>query len=356
MPLSQRSITAWLVIIIIISGCVPSPSVKPQPSATTFPATSTPYPTAIILSATVTPSITPIPSPTLTPTRPVPPQVLETTFVFVGETIPDGTNLQPGEKFKKTWTIKNGGKSTWNQEMALVRTSSSSATETFGSPERIPLSKEVEPGATIQIEVDLIAPIANGQFTVFYQLQNETGLQVANSQIWVAITVGSVPLPASGNVSAQLISASTQSEEFTVDFCMQVPDGRQWYPWGVILLVNQLTYTPAGSRIDPAGATTANKCFSFSFPFSIASGANYALSIEKVELPPEVHQAENCAYAQRTLRANHPGLDFKCSGPGAWYSGLVLPSGMTKEQADRLILDAMSSSIYGPWVLNGNAP
>lgn len=30
--------------------------------------------------------------------------------------------------------------------------------------------------------------------------------------------------------------------------------------------------------------------------------------------------------------------------------------GMTQEQADQLILDAMSSSIYGPWILNGIAP
>lgn len=31
-------------------------------------------------------------------------------------------------------------------------------------------------------------------------------------------------------------------------------------------------------------------------------------------------------------------------------------SGMTKEQADQLILDAMSSSIYGKWILSGIAP
>ena len=240
--------------------------------------------------------------------------------------------------------------------MALVRTSSSPANETLGSPERISLAKEVEPGSTIQIEVDLVAPKQNGQFTVFYQLQNETGLPVPNTQIWVAITVGNVPLPGSGGVTAQLISASMQNAEFAVYFCMQVPDGRQWYPWGVILLANQQRYSPTGSRIDPAGATTANKCFSFSFPVSIASGTNYELAIEKVELPPEVHQAENCAYAQKTLRATYPGLDFKCSGPGSWYFDLVLPPGMTKEHADRLILDAMSSSIYGPWILTGVVP
>lgn len=225
-----------------------------------------------------------------------------------------------------------------------------------GCPEHIPLTQDVKPGETIQIKVDLVAPKQDGQYTVFYELQDETGMSVPNSQIWVTITVGNIPVLSSMGVSAQLISASMENSEFTVNFCMQLPDGRQWYPWNVLLLVNQQDYSPSGSRIDPVGATTSNKCFSFSFPVLITSGTTYQLSIGKVELPPEVHQAENCAYAQTTLRASYPGLDFKCAGPGAWYTNLVLPSGMTKEQADQLILDAMSSSIYGPWTLSGIAP
>jgi len=280
------------------------------------------------------------------------------TIVFVGETIPDGTNIQPGQTFQKTWTLKNGGTRTWDKGFVLVRTSSSPNNEILGSPEQIPLSKEVKPGETIQIGVDLVAPKQNGQYTVFYQLQDETGSQVPNSQIWVTITVGNIPLVDSGGVTAQLVTASMQAGEFTVDFCMQLPDGRAWYPWNVILVVDQQQYSPTGSRIDPVGATTANKCFSFSFPetVSISFGSPYKLSIGKVELPAELHQAENCAYAQTTLRAAYPGLDFTCPGPGSWYANLVLPSGMTKEQADQLILDTMSSSIYGPWILNGIAP
>jgi hypothetical protein len=116
--------------------------------------------------------------------------------------------------------------------------------------------------------------------------------------------------------------------------------------------------SPTGSRIDPATATTAYKCFSFSYPVSasFASGDSYQLSIGKVELPPEVHQAENCAYAKQVLTAAYPGLDFICGGPGIWYTNLVTPPGMTVEKADRLILDAMSSSIYGPWNFNGRIP
>jgi hypothetical protein len=276
----------------------------------------------------------------------------------LGETIPDGTNLQPGHHFEKTWTIKNDGSSTWEKSFKLVRTASTPVNESLGSPEHIPLAQEVKPGETIEIKVDLVAPQQDGQYTVYYELRDGAGLSVLNSQIWVTITVGNIPVSTSGEygVSAQLLSAYMDHSEFKVDFCMQLPDERQWYPENVLLLVNHQQYAPVASRIDPIGATTANKCFSFSFPVSIASGSTYQLSIGKVELPPEVHQAENCARAQTILRAAYPGLDFNCAGPGFWYTHLVLPSGMTEEQADQLILDAMSSSIYGPWSLSGMTP
>lgn len=354
MKFRLNRVILWLIVVIILSGCTPVLSVDTQPHVPAIQVTGTPFPTATNPPATVTP----LPSPTTTSTPLVTPLPLVqgSTFVFIGETIPDGTNFQPEQTFQKTWTIKNGGNRTWEKSFVLVRTSSSPANETLGSLEQIPLSKEVKPGETIQIEIDLVAPKLNGQYTVYYQLQDATGSPVPNSQIWVTITVGKFTLPVSGGVTAELLAASMENAEFTVDFCMQLPDERQWYPWDVILFANQQQYSPSGSRIDPVGATTANKCFSFGFPVSISSGTTYQLSLGKVELPPEVHQAENCAYAQKTLRAAYPGLDFTCTGPGSWYANLVLPSGMTNDQADRLILDAMSSSIYGPWILNGIAP
>ncbi|MBE3144464.1 MAG: hypothetical protein IMZ61_11155 [Planctomycetes bacterium] len=61
-------------------------------------------------------------------------------------------------------------------------------------------------------------------------------------------------------------------------------------------------------------------------------------------------------HSNRYCCAAYPGLDFTYTWPGSWYTNLVLPSGMTKKQANQLILDAMSSSIYGPWILNWSAP
>jgi len=356
MNLRNVRYVAAAIVIITLSGCLSSRMVAEEQISTTLQASTAPVPAATRLQPVVTPTITQLPSPTITstPTHTPHSPAQDSKMIFMGETIPDGTNLQPGESFNKTWTIKNGGTLTWAEGFILIRTSSTPQNEFLSGPERIPITKEVKPGETFQIGVDLAAPTKNGRYTVFYQLQDETGSLVPNSQIWVTITVGNIPFVETGGVSARLVTASMQAGEFSVDFCMQLPDGRAWYPWDVILIANQQKYSPSGSRINPVGAMTANKCFSFSFP--VSSSISYQLSIGKVELPPEIHQAENCAYAQTTLRSAYPGLDFTCTGPGSWYTNLVLPSGMTKEQADQLILDTMSSSIYGPWLLNGSAP
>ena len=352
MQFRLSSFFMWLSVVAILSGCMSTVDIKPQTTATQT--TAMPFSTATTQPATVTP----LPSPTVTsaPLFTQMPLVQKSGFVFMGETIPDGTNLQPGHSFQKTWTIKNNGSSTWDKSLELVKTASDPDNESLGSPECIPLAQELKPGEIIEIKVDLVAPQQDGHYTVFYELRDGVGLTILNSQIWVTITVGNVPVSGVYGVGAQLLSAYMDYSEFKVDFCMQLPDERQWYPEKVLLLVNHQQYAPVASRIDPVGATTANKCFSFSFPVSIVSGTTYQLSIGKVELPPEVHQAENCARAQTTLRTAYPGLDFNCAGPGFWYTHLVLPAGMTEEQADQLILDAMSSSIYGPWILNGTAP
>lgn len=141
-------------------------------------------------------------------------------------------------------------------------------------------------------------------YTVYYALKDETGAPVPDSQIWVTITVGSIPASGSavvGNVTAQLSGASLQNGEYSVSFCMQLPDSRAWYPWNVSLLVDQQSIFPSGSRSDPATALIANECFTFYFPINgIEPGGSARLSIGEVELPPEVHQEENCANAHAT--------------------------------------------------------
>jgi len=353
----------WVILFLGVAACsgqqplnTPSLTAAPSMTPTLLPTESF---TATPLIPTLSP--TPIPTATVTPKTSSNTVAIDTSIRFVSETVPDGTQLQPGEAFTKTWTIRNGGTGVWTGDYDLFLISSNPANEHLGSPESIPLSQEVKTGEEISISVNLTAPSKDGLYTVTYQLRNERGELIFGSELWVTIRIGDAPVSTPGvigNVGATLIGASQQDGELSVDFCMQMPDGRAWYPWEVTLRINQQQLSPSGSRIDPTTATTPYKCLRFSYPMSasLPSGSAYQLSINKIELPPEVHQAENCAYAQQILAAAYPGLSFTCGGPGYWYTNLVTPPGMTTEQADRLILDAMSNTIYGPWNLNGTLP
>jgi hypothetical protein len=129
----------------------------------------------------------------------------------------------------------------------------------------------------------------------------------------------------------------------------------------VILIVHNETFSPSGSQLQNLGEVasgSSNQCFRFTFPFgtNLPAGTPYELSIEQVSLDPTINQDANCAYAQDLLKQEYPGLDFACGGPGFFYTSLVLPPGMNEETADRIIIDAMSHAIYGPWLLNGQKP
>lgn len=104
-------------------------------------------------------------------------------MIFIGETVPDGTHLQPGQAFQKTWTLKNGGTRAWIEGFALTMVSSDPVGENLGSPNVIPLEQEVKPGENAQISVDLVAPQQDGRYTVYYQLKDETGTPVPDNQI-----------------------------------------------------------------------------------------------------------------------------------------------------------------------------
>jgi hypothetical protein len=347
-----KQILPLLLISIILSACQASTlEISPTHTATEQPQSLIPTHTPI------PPTSMPTPSPKSTQTKPSssPKNQPDFKFTFISETIPDGTRYDPGESFRKTWTIKNSSPINWDGFSFTVESSKPDG-ELLGSPAIISLPVTVTSGQTVEIVVDLTAPLDDGNYTIYYHLQNQNGLPVENTRIWVNIIVGNSASTSTNHIYATYQSSYWEYDEFSVNFCMQMPDERQWYPWGVILNINNNQFSPSGSRIDPVGATTDYKCFAFSYPIQISSDSDFQLSIERIELPPEVHQSENCLRAQTNLRTAYPGLDFTCTGPGLFYTNLIVPPGMTKTEADRLILDAMSSTIYGPWILEGKFP
>ena len=137
-----------------------------------------------IPSATPEPSDTPAPTPTSTR------EVSCNQAAFVSETIPDGTDFDPGETFTKTWTLKNSGSCTWTAEYDLVFIE--------GDAMNAPAAKQltsgtVAPGETVKISIDLKAPVAAGTHRGDFKLRNQNGVLFGigadNKTFWVKIDV-----------------------------------------------------------------------------------------------------------------------------------------------------------------------
>jgi hypothetical protein len=90
---------------------------------------------------------------------------------LVGETIPDGTIMQPGETFQKTWRLKNNGTCTWNSSYKIVYWSG----DMLGGAYEYPLPATVAPGEEVEIPLSLVAPDSNGNYSGYWKLKSEWG-------------------------------------------------------------------------------------------------------------------------------------------------------------------------------------
>ncbi|MBI4733064.1 MAG: DUF11 domain-containing protein [Chloroflexi bacterium] len=88
-------------------------------------------------------------------------------------TIPDGTVLAGGTPFVKTWRLQNVGTCTWTTSYKLVF-AGGDYMGTAASQYNLPAS--VPPGGTIDLSVNLVAPITPGNFIGYWQLRNASGI------------------------------------------------------------------------------------------------------------------------------------------------------------------------------------
>jgi len=90
---------------------------------------------------------------------------------FIRETIPDHTVYKPGEKFTKTWTVRNDGTCPWTTGYTFRFTQGSQ----LGGTKSITLNHEVKPGETYTFELDLTAPEQNGTYTGRWEIFDDKG-------------------------------------------------------------------------------------------------------------------------------------------------------------------------------------
>ncbi|RPI82768.1 MAG: hypothetical protein EHM41_17580 [Chloroflexi bacterium] len=141
----------------------------PSPTSTTAP------------TATSAPTNTPTVSPTAPTAAVSPTGALSTAGAATGDkaefvadmTISDGTEIAPGASFTKTWRLKNVGTTTWlASHYTLVHISN----DAISGPASVNFPKDVAPGESVDLSVDLKAPTTTGSHISYWKLKNDRSL------------------------------------------------------------------------------------------------------------------------------------------------------------------------------------
>ena len=150
----------------------------------------------IFNTATPVPVIPTVPQPTVVYAQQVS-TVCERMRFLEDVTIPDDTLLQPGQQFRKTWKIQNAGSCTWSAGYQLVWSGGDQMGQTYA----VNIPQAVPSGDTIEISVDMKAPLTSGSYQSEWMMRSPSGSLFGtansdNSAIWAKIVVGT-----SANVS-----------------------------------------------------------------------------------------------------------------------------------------------------------
>ncbi len=140
--------------------------------------------TAARPATTVAPSATSSPTPELSPTlsltatlspsatRPViiVGPVCDNAIYLSDVTIPDGSAIDPGDEFTKTWRIQNTGTCEWTTSYAIAFVSGDKM-----DGQTTALTDSAEAGEAIDVSVKLAAPEKPGTYTGYWRMQNASG-------------------------------------------------------------------------------------------------------------------------------------------------------------------------------------
>lgn len=200
----KNKVIVLLILVTLLSACI---SVQVDGTVTPTPVgfvTATLAPTKV---GYVPPTLTPSPAVTLTPTLAVtiPPNCTNNAVLLRDVTIQDGTVINAGETFTKTWEFINNGTCPW-----IGYSLKYAAGDQMNAPLSQPIPATL-PKDKVLVSVDLTAPTANGAYTGYFTLNDPNGKDVPigiEKTFWVKITVGSGSTTTTGSSSGSTPSTS----------------------------------------------------------------------------------------------------------------------------------------------------
>ncbi len=197
-PRIYKILTTLTIITLLSAACGSAESDESAIStrvAQTVQAQNTPetLPTPISPALTATPSslapLTATVAQTVTPlTGGAPVEFCTASALLVGETYPDGTIIQPGTTFTKSWQVQNNGTCTWDARWQLVFHNGAlmDGATVYNFPQ------PAEPGQTVEVPIILRSPSEGGQHTGEWMLKSPWGESFGVGQYSVPLSVSIV--------------------------------------------------------------------------------------------------------------------------------------------------------------------
>jgi hypothetical protein len=157
------------------------PTYTPSPAAQTTQAPASPQPTR--LSAASPTGATPTTTPGVLCDR-------ASAGSPIDITIPDDSEMTPGQSFVKTWKLVNTGTCTWTVQYST----SFFYGDRMGAPQSVALRQVVQPAQDVEISIEMVAPQDPGTYQGNWKLSNPNGVLFGigpngDSPFWVRIIV-----------------------------------------------------------------------------------------------------------------------------------------------------------------------
>lgn len=216
----HKSFVVTCLSVILLAACTgqtstptntPTSSETSRPTPTQAPAaTNTLVLTPLLTNTSLAETSAVLPTATSTPVLPQPtnpPDCTNSASFVTDVTIPDNSNVLGDTIFTKTWRVRNTGTCVWGSGYTLTHYSD----EQMNAPAAVPLDVK-QPGAELDISVDLRAPNSVGTHRGNFVIKNPAGLimQIDNdSRLWVIINVTNTVTPTITMTSTSTSAATT---------------------------------------------------------------------------------------------------------------------------------------------------
>lgn len=118
---------------------------------------------------------------------PLPP-VAQAKYEVIGQSPADDTKIHPGTSFDMIWTIKNTGTETWTENYTVQFFTGDRIGGGHYTTAKYEFGKNIKPGETINVRVDMQAPKAKGEYYSWWKLKDANGVNFGDVDVTIIVT------------------------------------------------------------------------------------------------------------------------------------------------------------------------